>query len=179
MGKRSKSLIPCLVLLTAFGGCAGTKKSQARETAETTVAVALLPVGLALIPVVSAWMVLEQMSHPLAAGGGGNRSADYAMQENGTTVFRSLADGQRLTDGVARHYLQQGRIAGQSVDTVRSDRPAVYATQENGTTVFRSLSTGQPLSQGMARHYLGRDGRQGISRGTGDNNEDSQSLRAG
>ena len=156
MGKRSKSLIPCLVLLTAFGGCAGTKKSQARETAETTVAVALLPVGLALIPVVSAWMVLERVSQPV--GGGGKQPAPYAMQENGTTVFRSLADGQRLTDWAARYYLQQGRIAGQSVDTVRSDRPAAYATQENGTTVFRSLSTGQPLSQCVAGHYL-RQGR--------------------
>ena len=68
-------------------------------------------------------MILEQMSQPVG-GGGGNRPAAYAVQENGTTVFRSLVNGQRLTDGVARYYLQQGRVAGQSVDTVRSDRPA-------------------------------------------------------
>lgn len=67
-------------------------------------------------------MILEQMSQPV--GGGGNRPAAYAVQENETTVFRSLVNGQRLTDGVARYYLQQGRVAGQSVDTVRSDRPA-------------------------------------------------------
>ena len=140
------------MLLTAFGGCTGTKKSQTRKTAETTVTVALLPVGLALIPVVSAWMVLERVSQPV--GGGGNRPVAYAVQENGTTVFRSLADGQRLTDGAARYYLQQERAVVQSVDTVRSDRPAAYATQENGTTVFRSLSTGQRLSPGVAGHYL-------------------------
>ena len=91
MGKRGKLPIPCLVLLTAFGGCAGTKKSQARGTAETT----FLPVGLALIPVVSAWMVLERVSQPVG-GGDGNWPATYAVQENGTTVFRSLADERRL-----------------------------------------------------------------------------------
>ena len=35
-----------VTLLTALGGCAGTKKSQVRETVETTVAAAFLPVGL-------------------------------------------------------------------------------------------------------------------------------------
>ena len=99
-------------------------------------------------------MVLEQVSQPVAGGGGGNRPAVYAVQENGTTVFRSLADGQRLTDGVARYYLQQGRVVGQSFDTVRSNRPAAYAMQENGATAFRSLSTSQLLSQGVAGHYL-------------------------
>lgn len=128
------------MLLAAFGGCAGTKKPKVHETAETAVAAALLPVGLALIPVVSVWMILEQVSQPV--GVEGNRPAAYAVQENGTTVFRSLADEQRLTDGIARYYLQQGRVVGQSVDTVCSNRPAAYATLENGTTVFRSLSTG-------------------------------------
>ena len=103
-------------------------------------------------------MVLEQVSQPLAVGGEGGRPATYAVQENGTTVFRSLADGQRLTDGVARYYLQQGQVVGQSFDTVRSNRPAAYAAQENGATVFQSLSAGQPLSQGVAGHYL-RQGR--------------------
>ncbi len=63
--------------------------------------------------------------------------ATYAVQENGTTVFRALVNGQRLTDGVAQYYLQQGQVVGQSFDTVRSNRPAAYATQENGITVFR------------------------------------------
>ena len=54
MGRRSNSFIFCLALSLALGGCAGTKKSKVRETAETAVAAASLPVGLALVPVVSA-----------------------------------------------------------------------------------------------------------------------------
>lgn len=175
MRKRSKLLIPCLVLLTALGGCAGTKKSQARETVETTVAAAFLPVGLALIPVVSAWIVLEQVSQPLAVGGGGNRPAAYAMQENGTTVFRALVNAQRLTDGGAQYYLQQGQVVGQSFDTVRSNRPAAYATQENGITVFRHYRPAGRCLKAWLDTTCGRNGCQSISRGTG-NNEDSQSL---
>ena len=121
IGRRNKSLIFCLVLSLALGGYAGPKKSKAGEAVQTAVAAASLPVGLALIPVVSAWMVLEQVSQPI--GDSGNRPAAYGSagkRQNGVPV----AGGRPTAHGWGRAVLPPAGAGRRAVVRYRPLEPA-------------------------------------------------------